>query len=89
MKNELRFVFDTNVIISALLLPDSKPRQAFNKALDRDRVLISIQTVYIPPLRGSIHHPTAFYKRPRPCEALSSFRLLTLFRRALRKPTLL
>lgn len=32
MTSRLRFVFDTNTIISALLLPDSKPRQALDRA---------------------------------------------------------
>ena len=38
----MRLVFDTNVIVSALLLPDSMPRRAFDKALDRGTVLISL-----------------------------------------------
>jgi putative PIN family toxin of toxin-antitoxin system len=37
----LRFVFDTNVIVSAALLAGSVPRQAFAKALDRGTILIS------------------------------------------------
>jgi len=37
----LRCVFDTNVLVSALLLPDSKPRHALNRALREGRVLIS------------------------------------------------
>jgi putative PIN family toxin of toxin-antitoxin system len=37
----LRFVFDTNVIVSALLLQDSLPRQAFDAALGRGKILIS------------------------------------------------
>jgi|ERR1700733_4734503 putative PIN family toxin of toxin-antitoxin system len=37
-----RFVLDTNVIVSALLLPDSKPRDAFNRALDSGKIMISI-----------------------------------------------
>lgn len=32
----MRFVLDTNVIVSALLTPHSTPRQAFDKALHRD-----------------------------------------------------
>jgi putative PIN family toxin of toxin-antitoxin system len=38
----LRYVFDTNVIVSAALLADSIPRQAFDKALDEGRILISV-----------------------------------------------
>jgi putative PIN family toxin of toxin-antitoxin system len=37
----LRFVFDTNVLVSALLLPDSKPRQALNLALRKAEILLS------------------------------------------------
>ena len=38
----MRFVFDTNVIVSAALLAGSVPRQAFDKALDEGRILISV-----------------------------------------------
>ena len=34
MTNERRFVFDTNVLISAFLFSQSKPRQAFEQAQD-------------------------------------------------------
>ena len=37
----IRFVFDTNTIVSALLFGNSVPRQAFDRALDRGTVLIS------------------------------------------------
>lgn len=36
----MRCVFDTNVLVSALLLPDSKPRQALNLAFKRGNVLV-------------------------------------------------
>jgi uncharacterized protein len=36
----LRCVFDTNVLVSALLLPDSKPRQAFDLALRKGKILV-------------------------------------------------
>jgi putative PIN family toxin of toxin-antitoxin system len=42
MKSNLRFVFDTNAIVSGLLLPESKPRQAFDRAQDQGSILISI-----------------------------------------------
>jgi putative PIN family toxin of toxin-antitoxin system len=42
MKSNLRFVFDTNAIISGLLIPDSKPREAFDRAQDQGSILISI-----------------------------------------------
>jgi putative PIN family toxin of toxin-antitoxin system len=41
----LRCVFDTNVFVSALLLPDSKPRHALDKALRDGRVLVSFTTL--------------------------------------------
>jgi uncharacterized protein len=37
----LRCVFDTNVLVSALLIPDSIPRHALNLALRKGRVLLS------------------------------------------------
>ena len=41
----MRFVFDTNVIVSAALLAGSVPRLAFDKALDERRILISVPTL--------------------------------------------
>ena len=38
----MRFVFDTNVIVSAALLAGAVPRQALDKALDKGRILISV-----------------------------------------------
>jgi putative PIN family toxin of toxin-antitoxin system len=38
----LRFVFDTNVIVSALLFKDSLPRLAFDAALGHGKILISV-----------------------------------------------
>jgi uncharacterized protein len=37
----LRCVFDTNVLVSALLLPDSKPRHALDTALRTGSLLLS------------------------------------------------
>ena len=37
----MRYVFDTNVLVSALLLPTSKPRQALDLALRRGTILLS------------------------------------------------
>ena len=45
MKTKGRYVFDTSVIISALLLKDSKPRQAFDWALDHGVILLSLPTL--------------------------------------------
>lgn len=37
----MRFVFDTNVLISASLLPGSKPRRALDLALKQGKLLLS------------------------------------------------
>lgn len=44
MTSNLRAVFDTNVIVSAVLLPRSAPRQAFDRVQAQGRVLISVAT---------------------------------------------
>lgn len=41
MNEKTHYVFDTNVIVSALLFKQSKPSQAFSAALDRGRILLS------------------------------------------------
>ena len=41
----MRSVFDTNVVISALLLPDSKPRRAFDLALQEGELLLSVEVL--------------------------------------------
>jgi putative PIN family toxin of toxin-antitoxin system len=41
----LRFVFDTNVIVSAALLAGSVPRRAFDAALEEGALLISVPTL--------------------------------------------
>ena len=38
----MRFVFDTNVLVSALLLPASKPREALDWALRKGQILLSL-----------------------------------------------
>jgi uncharacterized protein len=40
-----RCVFDTNVLVSAVLMPRGAPRQAFDRAADRGRLLISTATM--------------------------------------------
>jgi putative PIN family toxin of toxin-antitoxin system len=40
-----RFVFDTNAIVSAVLLPRSKSRQAFDKAKRSGTLLVSDETI--------------------------------------------
>jgi uncharacterized protein len=39
------YVFDTNVLVSALLFANSSPRKAFELALDIGKILISKETV--------------------------------------------
>ena len=41
----MRCVFDTNVLVSALLLPDSKPRHALELVLREGRILLSFATL--------------------------------------------
>lgn len=38
----MRVVLDTNVVVSAVLLANSVPRRAFDKALDEGKILISV-----------------------------------------------
>ncbi len=45
MKSDLRSVIDTGVVVSALLLPRSPPRQAFDAARTRGRLLVSQGTI--------------------------------------------
>ena len=45
MPTERRFVFDTNVSVSALLLKRSIVRQAFDKAIEQGKLLVSQATV--------------------------------------------
>jgi putative PIN family toxin of toxin-antitoxin system len=45
MTNRPRYVLDTNVIVSALLFPDSKPGQALFAAQRRGEILLSDEAV--------------------------------------------
>ena len=45
MKSDLRTVIDTGVVVSAILLPRSVPRQAFDVAAARGRLLVSDETI--------------------------------------------
>lgn len=45
MKRSRRYVFDTNVLISALLFERSKPGRAFYAALDWGEILLSLPVV--------------------------------------------
>jgi uncharacterized protein len=55
MTTDLRVVFDTNVVISAMLLPHSVPRQAVDRAMREGRLLISASTT--TELNEVIHLP--------------------------------
>lgn len=41
----MRLVFDTNVLVSALLLPDSKPRKALELAFNEGTLLLSFSVL--------------------------------------------
>jgi putative PIN family toxin of toxin-antitoxin system len=45
MSEGIRYVFDTNTLVSALLFAHSRPGQAFRHALKRGRVLLSSSTI--------------------------------------------
>lgn len=45
MASKERLVFDTSSVVSALLMPRSVPRQAFDKALSEGTVLVSAATI--------------------------------------------
>ncbi|MCX6637212.1 MAG: putative toxin-antitoxin system toxin component, PIN family [Acidobacteria bacterium] len=45
MTARLRTVFDTNVLVSAVLLPSSVPRQAFDLASQLGKLLLSVPTI--------------------------------------------
>jgi uncharacterized protein len=42
MRLEVRYVFDTNVIVSALLFENGKPAQAFRYVLANGEILLSL-----------------------------------------------
>ena len=43
--SEYRFVFDTNTVVSALLLRESISRQAFDRANQLGRIILSLDTI--------------------------------------------
>ena len=55
MPSKLRYVFDANVIVSALLLPDSTPRRAFDKACSHGQMLLSEPIIH--ELDGVLRRP--------------------------------
>ncbi len=55
MTTDLRVVFDTNVVISAMLVPLSIPRRALDRAMREGRILISVATT--TELDEVIHRP--------------------------------
>ena len=45
MNGSVRYVFDTNVLVSALIFEDSKPGRAFRLALQNGQILLSLTTL--------------------------------------------
>ena len=45
MTNKPGYVIDTNTLVSALLLKNSTPRKAFDKALETGEILVSLEVV--------------------------------------------
>lgn len=45
MTNELRAVLDTNVLVSAVLLPHSTPRRVFDHVILKARLLLSVAVI--------------------------------------------
>ena len=45
MTNDLRAVLDTNVLVSAVLLPHSVPRRVFDQVILRARLLLSVAVI--------------------------------------------
>ncbi|CUS04556.2 PilT protein domain protein [Candidatus Promineifilum breve] len=45
MTSELRFVFDTNSVVSAVLLKQSVSRRAFDRARESGKLLVSVETL--------------------------------------------
>ena len=45
MNGSTRYVFDTNVLVTALIFEHSRPGQAFRRALERGQVLLSLSVV--------------------------------------------
>jgi putative PIN family toxin of toxin-antitoxin system len=43
MRSKTRYVFDTNVIISAILLKTGRPAKAFQYALKHGKILLSVE----------------------------------------------
>lgn len=64
MRNEPRFVFDTNVLVSAVLFSRSKPRLAWNLARRKGVVLVSAEAE--AELRAVLDRPKfeAYVARP-------------------------
>ena len=43
MNGNARYVFDTNVLVSALIFENSKPSRAFRYALQNGQILLSLE----------------------------------------------
>ena len=73
MATELRTVLDTGVIVSALLLPRSVPRRAFDRALQEGKALASAATVH--ELDEVLRRPRIerYLREPERLQFLASF----------------
>jgi hypothetical protein len=75
LKPEPRYVFDTNVLISAFLFPTSTPRRAFDFTLDHGKLLISLPL--LRELYGVLHYPK-FDQYASPAQRTQFVDLLTI-----------
>ena len=73
MSHRPRFVFDTNVLVSALMISRSKPRQAWDRARRIGVVLASRDT--LQELASILHRPklAAYVSRPETTMFLTEF----------------
>lgn len=71
--NDLRVVIDTNVVVSAVLLPRSAPRHAFDLAAGQGKLLISTATA--AELDDVLRRPKfdKYIERSRRLEFLAAF----------------
>jgi uncharacterized protein len=74
LRSDVRAVFDTNVLISAFLLPTSTSRRAFDFALDHGKLLISLPL--LRELYGVLQYPK-FDQYASPAQRTQFVNLLT------------
>ncbi|MGO8947585.1 MAG: putative toxin-antitoxin system toxin component, PIN family [Ktedonobacterales bacterium] len=74
LRSEVRAVFDTNVLISAFLVPTSTSRRAVDFALDHGKLLISLPL--LRELYGVLQYPK-FDQYASPAQRIQFVNLLT------------